>query len=93
MQSPSDFGRKGAQFGTTGIRVSNSISPSVFLRHILVGRVEVQLSRIPANSLTAPAGMNRGATPIIPKGYMWSCPGRVTRPVSVLASQQPPERP
>jgi hypothetical protein len=36
----------------------------------------------PANSTTAPAGMYRGATPIIPKGYMWSCPGRAARPRS-----------
>jgi hypothetical protein len=46
--------------------------------------VEVQLSRNPANSTTAPAGMYRSATPIIPKGYMWFCPGRAARPASVL---------
>jgi len=38
--------------------------------------VEVQLSRNPANSTTDQAGMYSDATPIIPKGYMWSCPGR-----------------
>ena len=59
----------------------NSIPPACvddddpFISHIPVG-VEVQLSRNPANSTTDPAGMYRGATPIIPKGYMWSCPGR-----------------
>jgi len=42
---------------------------------LLVGD-EVQSSRTQANSPKTPAGMYRGATPIIPKGYMWSCPRR-----------------
>ena len=41
----------------------------------------MQLSLIPANSITAPAGMYRGATPIMPKGYMWAArEGGPTRP-------------
>ena len=52
-----------------------SDSPRLCFFRIRVG-VEVQLSRIPANSETAPAGMYRGATPMKPKGSMWSCPGR-----------------
>ena len=54
--------------------ILNSIPPAcVSLIYPPVG-VEVQLGRNPANSTTAPAGMYRSATPIIPKGYMWSCP-------------------
>ena len=62
---------------------SNKHTHCLCFSHIPVD-VEVQLSLIPTNSITAPAGMYRDAIPIIPKGYMWSCPGRATRPVSVL---------
>jgi hypothetical protein len=49
----------------------------------------MQPSRIPANSETAPAGMYCGATPIKPKGYMWSCPGRAAcQSRSCVASQE-----
>ena len=65
------------------IDCTESDSPRLCFFRILVG-VEVQLSRVPAHSETAPAGMYRGATPIKPKGHMWSCPGRAARPVSVL---------
>ncbi len=36
------------------------------------------------NSPTAPAGRYGDATPIMPNGIMWSCPGRTARQVSVL---------
>jgi hypothetical protein len=52
-----------------GISDPESDSPLLCFFRILVD-VEVQLSRILANSETAPAGMYRGATPIKPKGYM-----------------------
>ena len=64
-------------FGIQNHHGTESDSPRLCFFRILVG-VEVQLSRIPANSETAPtpAGMYRGATPMKPKGSMWSCPGR-----------------
>ncbi len=37
--------------------------------------VEVQSSRVQANSPTSPAGRYRGATLIMPNGHMRSCPG------------------
>ena len=46
-----------------GISDPESDSPRLCFFRILVG-VEVQLSRIPANSETAPAGMYRDATPM-----------------------------
>jgi len=61
--------------------------PPVFLFHILVGD-EVQSSLIQANSPRAPARMNRVATLIMSNWQMWSCPGRETAEVSVLASRE-----
>ncbi len=49
-----------------GISDPESDSPRLCFFRILVG--EVQLSRIPANSETAPAGMYHGATPMNRKG-------------------------
>jgi hypothetical protein len=55
--------------------------PPAFLCNILVGD-EVQSSRIQANTPTAPAGMYRVATPMMPNGHMRPCPVRAARPVS-----------
>ena len=52
-----------------GISDPESDFPRLCFFRILVG-VEVQLSRVPANSETAQAGMYCGATPIKQKGYM-----------------------